>query len=59
MQLSTEQIETIREKHPDFDFEKFVLWHRAIQEELRKPKCPDFTVQNCSIGRHWEIGDGC
>lgn len=37
MNLTVEQIETIREKHPDFDFEKFARWHAAIMEELRKP----------------------
>lgn len=37
MQLTVEQIENIKEKHPDFDFEKFVAWKQYIDEELNPP----------------------
>jgi hypothetical protein len=49
MKLSVEQIENIKLKHPDFDFAKFVEWHQAIQEELRKASPVEPSRKGCEL----------
>jgi hypothetical protein len=53
MTLTPEQIENIKEKHPDFDFDKWVEWKKYIDEELNQPSK---LVQEY-LSR--EIGEGC
>lgn len=36
IELTPEQIENIREKDPEFDFEKFLRWKRYIHQEVIK-----------------------
>lgn len=52
MQLTVEQIENIKDKHPDFDFEKYVAWHQYIQDELCKPHGVKAQMVH-------EMGEGC